>query len=88
LAVEEFFFNRFFYALSWRLLALRAGDSRHVGFLVFVPAFARFAPASRFAPATGEISVNLFCLCLQGWVVGGKDCRMYDKSFYVREQKP
>jgi len=40
---------------SWRLLALRAGDSRHVGFLVVVAAFARFAPASRCAPATGRI---------------------------------
>jgi len=41
--------------LSWRLLALRAGDSRQGGFLVVVPAFACFAPASRFAPATAVI---------------------------------
>jgi hypothetical protein len=59
-----------------------------LGFSVFVPAFARFAPATPFGRATGEISVNLFCLYLQGWVVGGKDCRMYDKSFYVRKHKP
>jgi len=54
-----------FVFISWRLLALRAGDSRHVGFLVVVHAFARFAPASRFAPATAVIFLD-FCFSLPG----------------------
>jgi len=64
---------------SWRLLALRAGDSRHVGLLVFVPAFARFAPASRSAPATGGISSFLFFS--SGWVVGELACCLIISAF-------